>query len=153
MYKIYQVTASETLNDIAQKFGTTIDELRMINGLDLDKEITLGQYIIVPANQYTLFDEYTIQKGDTLYSIASKHQVSVMDLVKLNGLSENEFLYPKETLLVPGKNVQFYITEENDTLDMVVKKLKTNIKDVMEQNHNIKIAPEQLIVVKRTEIP
>lgn len=61
MYKVYQVTTNETLDDIAQKFGTTKEELQKLNG-NIDN--LFGSFIIVPNNEY---DTYIVKQGDTIF--------------------------------------------------------------------------------------
>ncbi|WP_318505339.1 LysM peptidoglycan-binding domain-containing protein [Bacillus sp. T3] len=46
--------------------------------------------------------EYTVKKGDTLYSLAKRYQVSVQQLMDVNGLS-SERIYVDQELLVPDE--------------------------------------------------
>ncbi len=44
-------------------------------------------------------DQYTVKKGDTLYSIARKHKISVAELKEFNGI-ENNTIHEGQTLYV-----------------------------------------------------
>ncbi|HET7537610.1 MAG TPA: LysM peptidoglycan-binding domain-containing protein [Candidatus Didemnitutus sp.] len=46
---------------------------------------------------------YTVQKGDSLWSIAKKNHMPVAELAKANNLSANAALQPGKKLIVPGK--------------------------------------------------
>lgn len=49
---------------------------------------------------------YTVQDGDTLYSIAERHGVSPQSLIRANRLSRT-VIHPKQVLLIPGDNPDF----------------------------------------------
>ena len=48
---------------------------------------------------------YTIQKGDSLWTIAKKNHVTVAELTKANNLSSNPALRPGKKLMIPGKPI------------------------------------------------
>ena len=45
---------------------------------------------------------YTVQRGDTLYSIARRHGVSVWDIVSANGITNPNLIYPGQQLRIPA---------------------------------------------------
>ena len=66
---------------------------------------------------------YTIQKGDTLWGIATSHGMTVDELSRLNNLDPNKFIYPGQTLrLKPSQNNQneskadYYVVKSGDSL-------------------------------------
>lgn len=48
---------------------------------------------------------YTIKKGDSLWTIAKKHQITVAELTKANNLSGSVALQPGKKIMIPGKPV------------------------------------------------
>lgn len=104
--------------------------------------------ITVPETNSKYFDYYTITSGDTLYKIANDNKINPSLLAQLNGLNENDYIYPNQVLLVPKAGSIIYITGVGDTLNEVLEGLKTDINNLMEQNGNIYLQPEQLIVYK-----
>lgn len=46
---------------------------------------------------------YTVTRGDSLWSIAKKHRLSVSELAKANGLQTGATLQPGKKLMIPGK--------------------------------------------------
>lgn len=47
-WQIYRVKNGENINEIAARHSTTIKQLKTINGIARNKNITLGQKILVP---------------------------------------------------------------------------------------------------------
>ena len=150
MYRVYQVQNGDTLASVASKLGMSVSELASLNGLMVSAILVPGQYIIVPnnsGNEY--FDMYVIQKGDTIYELARKFNTDPTSLLRLNGLNNTDVIYPGDEILVPKNGVSFYVTGNDDTLDMVIKKLGTNASELSRQNKIIYLTNDQLIVFRR----
>ncbi len=144
MYKIYKVSMGDTLSSIAKKFNTTIDNLQNINGKDY---INMGELIIVPNNSNNdFFDMYIIEKGDSLYKIAQKYNISLIDLLDINGLDKDNYIYPGQEILVPKKNINMIITKEDETINSASERLGLTEMDLLSQNDNIYLMPEQLLI-------
>ena len=60
MYTIYNVRYGDTLDQIANNFGVSIDELKKINGMDYNQTIMMGDQIIVPKNQNDYLKSYIV---------------------------------------------------------------------------------------------
>lgn len=120
MYKIYQV-GNETLEDIAKKLNTSVDEIVRLNGTS---NVMPGNYIIVPTNKD--FTSYIVKQGDNIYSIAKNNGVDYETLLKINGLDQNDYIYPNQEIIIPNRNI--YVTKENETIKDIINKL--NIKDI-----------------------
>lgn len=150
MYQIYQIAANDTLAAIAQKFNTTIDELRRLNGMGMNYMLSPGNYIVIPSNQNNMYQTYTVKKGDTLYQIAMDKGTTVQNLLLINGLKESDYIYPDQQILIPGEGVNIYVTE-NETLNSVASKLGMSTEDLINQNNSIYLLPEQIIIYKKRE--
>lgn len=138
MYSVYEVRKNESLNDIANKLNISLEELISLNNnVNTIKE---GQLIIIPnENQY---NTYVVKKGDNLYNIAKRYNVDEKIIELLNGLKENEYIYPGQKLLIPKDNV--YVTKENDT---VKKLLDSGIN--LDNLYNIYLQNDQIIFYKK----
>ncbi len=147
MYKIYQVEMGETLASIADKLGTNVDTLKKINGINKDVMLMPGSYLIVPAVD-DRFIKYIVKKGDSIYSISQKNNVDPSLIIKINGLSENDYIYPNQEILIPNKEYKFYITKDGDTLATVADELKENVIDLLNKNESIYLLKDQLIIYK-----
>ena len=150
MYQIYQVAPNDSLSSIAAKFNTTIDEIRRINGMALNTMLMPGSYIVIPRVENGLYKTYIVEKGDNLYAIAMKNNTNVKNLLLINGLNENDYIYPGQEILVPNDGVNIYVTE-NDTLRDVASKLGLSEEEIIKQNETIYLLPEQIIIYKKRE--
>ena len=91
---------------------------------------------------YTL---YEIVAGDTLYKISKEFNVNTKLLAELNGLKLEDYIYPGQIIMIPKKNVSYYITKEGDTLKIVSDIFGTNEENLVSQNSTIYLMPEQMI--------
>ena len=148
MYKIYEINRGDTLESIALKLGISPEILAALNGLNINATLNPNSFIIIP-NGDSNFDKYKIKKGDTIYQIASSYNISPSQLLKLNGLNENDIIYPEEEILVPKSNTSFYVTTDGDTINGLTQILKLPIEQIARQNDTIYLMPDQLIVYRR----
>ena len=146
MYDIYTVNDDDTINSIAKKLDINPNLLSSINNniTNLDKGMTL----LIPKKNNEYFDYYKINKGDTLYNIASKYNINVNMLALLNGLDNEDYIYPNQMIMIPKSGVRVYITAEGDTLQNIIKGINADFNNFLKQNNNLFLLPEQLIIYK-----
>ena len=138
MYKIYQV-GNETLNDIASKFNTTTETLEKLNGI---QSVIPGSYIIIPNTESSDYTTYIVKQGDNLYAIARTYQVDYPTLLKINGLDENDYIYPNQQIMIP--NNKMYVTNEQEKISDILNKL--NIKlDGIKNLEDLYLVKDQII--------
>lgn len=142
MYGIYQVSAMDTLDSIAKETGTTIEELKKLNGMIVDMSLKEGSFLIVPKYDSS-YEKYTVQKGDNMYAIARKYGMDYQSLLKLNGLDDKDYIYPNETILIP-RGLKAYVTEE-ESLETISTKLNQPLSDIVSKNSNIIVKSDQVI--------
>jgi murein DD-endopeptidase MepM/ murein hydrolase activator NlpD len=94
----HKVRKGDTLDEIADKLGTSVAQLRADNGLKKHAKIHPGQVIKGPR---TRAHAYVVGTGDTLYSIARRFNVSADDLREENGLSRSAGLHAGEKVRLP----------------------------------------------------
>ena len=98
------------------------------------------------------YSYYIIKSGDTLYKIAREFDMNPKLIAELNGLKLDDYIYANETLKIPKKGVQYYITKDNDTLKEVSKIFGLKEMDIVNQNETIYLLPEQMIFYKESGI-
>ncbi|MBQ4262941.1 MAG: LysM peptidoglycan-binding domain-containing protein [Bacilli bacterium] len=91
---------------------------------------------------------YEIKKGDTLYKIAKDFNMNPKLIAELNGFEIDDYIYPGQTLLIPKKEVSYYITKEGDTLNTISNIFNNKVEEIIKQNETIYILPGQMIYYK-----
>jgi len=86
-YTTYTVQKGDSLYQISKKYNTTVDELKKINNLN-SNSLSIGQKLKVPTINEDYLN-YIVQKGDSLYQIAKKYNVTINEIKSLNGLTTN----------------------------------------------------------------
>ena len=108
-YTTYIVQSGDTLYSIALQYNTTVARLVSLNDLTNPNLIYVGEKLIVATSSTdssststaTSNTTYTVQSGDTLWSIAQQYDTTVATLVSLNNLSNPNLIYVGETLIIP----------------------------------------------------
>ncbi len=92
---------------------------------------------------------YEIKKGDTLYKISKEFNVNTKLLSELNGLNIDDYIYPGKMVLIPKKDVSYYITKDGDTLKIVSKIFNTTEDELVKSNETIYLLSGQMIYYKK----
>jgi LysM repeat protein len=95
----YTVEVGDTLYGIARKFNTTISNIQAFNYIPNPNLIYVGQVLVIPESPAEAII-YTVQPGDTLYSIAQAHGTYVNNLIIFNYLTNPNLIYPGQQLVV-----------------------------------------------------
>jgi spore germination protein len=104
---IHVVQPGETIFTISEYYKIPVDRLILENGIINPDKLAIGQTIVIVQPETV----YTVQAGDTLESIADKHGVSTMELLRNNPyLSDREYLYSGETIVIK------YQTDKSKTI-------------------------------------
>ena len=110
----HHVASGDTLSSISRKYGVGLDRLVASNpGLDPHR-IRIGQPITIPSTGSqsgakpapspapASTGSYSVRSGDTLSSIARRHNTSSTQLLSMNSLSNPNALQVGQKLKVPG---------------------------------------------------
>ena len=132
----YIVQKGDTLYGIANKFNTTVDNLKSINNLTTDS-LSIGQVLKLPSTTAST-NTYTVKSGDTLYGIANKYNTTVDTLKSLNNLTSNT-LSIGQVLKLPGSSAtstDTYTVKSGDTLYAIANKYNTTV-DALKSLNNL----------------
>ena len=82
----YTVRSGDTLWLLANRYGTTVDAIKRLNGLTGDN-LQIGQVLRIPTEQSAAYFDYTVRSGDTLWLLANRFGTTVDEIRRLNGLT------------------------------------------------------------------
>ena len=97
----YVVRAGDSLWLIAQRFQTTVDAIKQLNGLTSNL-LNVGQVLKIPSVQSAPYIEYTVRPGDTLWLLSRRYDTTVDAIKQLNGLS-SDMLSIGQVLRIPAR--------------------------------------------------
>jgi len=103
----HTVSPGDTLYGISRKYKIPTSELLKLNNMSVSTSIHPGQQLVVGRGSAggRHSGRYTVQRGDSLYSIARKFGTSPEHLVRLNALSPSSVLRVGQQLRVPGSKM------------------------------------------------
>ncbi len=115
---IYKVVKGDTLWNIAQKFDVTMVDIININQLQNVTSLAIGQKLNIPATELAARQEtkkaavaqeekpkdiiHYVQKGETLWEICRKYQVSMQSVTSANHISESSRIIIGQKLVIPN---------------------------------------------------
>ena len=163
---IYEVKRGDTLYSIANKYNTTVQELKTLNNLQTNT-LSIGQNLLIPIKNsdtepnepnipnYPPEEEipieteiYIVKKGDSLWLISKNNNITVDYLIKLNNLSTIN-IKVGDKLLIPKRERQTYIVKKGDTLWSISKNNNISVEELKRLNNlnsNLLSIGQELII-------
>jgi LysM repeat protein len=113
---IHEVQPYQALFTIADAYHVSVDRLLVLNGLQPDWPLQIGQKLLIDPGHVTpsatlsaiqkLTPEadgsyyHTVRSGETLFWISSLYDISLADLMAWNGLNNTSIIRPDQKLLL-----------------------------------------------------
>jgi len=155
----YTVKKGDSIYKISKRFNVSVNDIKKANNLKSNK-LQIGMKLEIPEKNNKITKKskelknsnepryHTVKKGETLYRIAKKYNISVDELKRLNGLSSNK-LSTGQKLIVkaqekPAENLSI---RENEKVPVIAK---LDIEEKKEEIEEIK-ASEDLAQMSITE--
>lgn len=149
----YTVVKGDSLYNIARRYETTVDEIMKLNHLT-SINLSIGQKLQIPetGEEVTVppsYESYTVKKGDTLYSIAKKYNLSVDILLKDNNLNSPNLSVGQVLKIRTGTTTILecfeedtkvddsiiYTVKKGDSLWSIAKKYNTSVNTIKSKNN------------------
>lgn len=111
--------------------------------------LLVAMFVITPFGNVLAASEYTVVKGDTLWSISQKNKVTVQEIKNLNKL-KSDVIYvgqklkttkdavdkkPTETSKPTETKTETHVVKSGDTLWSISLKYKVSVNDIMSWNN------------------
>jgi membrane-bound lytic murein transglycosylase D len=163
----YQVRAGDTLNSVSRKYGLRSNDLAYVNNLSRRERLVPGSSLIIPkqerraANARTVpaVDQsgggtaktHKVRRGESLWSIAEKYNVTIQDIFSWNGMSDSHILPGRVLVVHPdaGKKIVrervpqgqtdasgylVHVVQRGETLWGIAARYNTNINSLKKIN-------------------
>jgi LysM repeat protein len=103
----HTVQRGENLFRIALRYGTTVQAVASANGITNPALIYVGQVLTIPSPgsqpspPTTGGTTYVVQRGDNLFRIALRYNMSYVHLAQYNGIANPAHIYVGQVLRIP----------------------------------------------------
>ena len=148
---IYTVQKGDTLSEIANRFGTTVQEIANINNIANPNLIFPGQKLTILTNSTINGNEtretgsitYTVQRGNTLSQIANSYGVTVSQIVEINQIQNPNLIFPGQKLRITESNSSvlnpvlqnnYYTVQRGDTLSGIANMYGVTVRYLVRLN-------------------
>ena len=117
------------------------DQNKLLNYLDNYAEAVVkavAEYTNTPYLEPNTSEQYTVQRGDTLYSISKKFNISINKIKELNNLESNIIL-PGQILIIKEQTTPpqptTYKVQKGDTLYSISQQFNTTVDEIKKLNN------------------
>ena len=132
---IYTVKKGDSLWLIANKYGTTVDELASANGLK-SNTLSIGQTLIIPEKKESTSEiSYVVKKGDSLWLIANKYDTTVEKIKSTNNLKSNTLSIGQLLVIPSSSEFITYTVKKGDSLWLIANKYNTTVDNIKKLNN------------------
>ena len=136
----------DTLYSIARSYGTTVTAIAQANGIANTSLIRVGQVLCIPSGLPSpppSDSYYTVQRGDTLYSIARRYGTTVTAIAQANGILNPAYIRVGQVLLIPTgapapsppPTDAYYTVQRGDNLYRIALRYGTTVWAIVVANN------------------
>ncbi len=132
----HKVTKGDTLWSITKQYNISLESILALNNIKDKNALSIGQIIKIPQDNFPAADYtmHVVKKGDTLWSIAQKYNLSVDLIFATNNIANSELISIGQEMKIPShKNA---VTETNIVNQAIVEKKNNNINNNISQPEN-----------------
>ena len=138
----YTIRPGDSWWSIANRFGMDMYQLAQLNGMSVNTVIHPGQKIRVKGTikngakpvKNTNTSSYVVKPGDSWWSIAANHGLSMYALAQRNGKTIYTVIHPGDKLTISGQTSRTYTVRRGDTLSSIANRYGTTWQKLQKMN-------------------
>ncbi len=150
------VKPGETLGEIAERYGVSVNRLMQANGIKDPTLVQIGQRLVIPGRSTgggsgrASGSSVVVQSGDTIGEIAERYGVSAERLMQANGIKDPTLVQIGQRLVIPGRGGAAqrngtsggsrvaaggrYTVQSGETLGEIAERFNTSVNRLMQLN-------------------
>ncbi|MCF7929297.1 MAG: M23 family metallopeptidase [Spirochaetales bacterium] len=101
--EVHVLEEGETLYRIARLYNVPVDSLMEANNIEDATRLRVGMEIVIPSENEPFTGRYTVERGDTLYSIARRFDVDLETLCSRNNIDSEKPIFAGMKISVPSE--------------------------------------------------
>lgn len=132
---VHEVQFGETLEALATRYETTVDQILKSNNLEnanyISAGVKLNIWTTVSAETETATVEssepaapaveaqpvtHTVQRGEILAAIARKYEVTVNDIIRANNITNPDLIFSGQKLVIPGVSAEIAAQQQTENI-------------------------------------
>ena len=150
---IYVVKSGDSLWSIANRYNTSINEIKALNDLT-NNNLSIGQKLQIPSDiSMQTGTTYTVKSGDSLWSIANRYNTSVNEIKALNSLTNNNLSIGQKLQIPSDISMQTgttYTVKSGDSLWSIANRYNTSVNEIKTLNNltNNDLSIGQVLIIR-----
>ena len=163
---IYTVQPGDTLSGIARLYGSAVQAIINVNNIINPNLIYPGAVLLIPVEEEDDPEGppgsliYSVQPGDTLYTISLLFGVSVQSIMALNNIPNPSQIYPGLKIVLPVNAVNpfqpiepgiiRYTVLPGDTIYRIARRFGTTVQSILNSNPGLdplRLIPGRVITI------
>ena len=157
------IQRGDNLWSLAEKYDTEVRIIKEVNFLNTDL-LTIGATLLIPlskaeSNYFIPYEMHIVSEGDTLWNIANKYNLEVIDLARMNSINVNSYLQLGQQLSIGNKDIYrnmeskkrtiLYSVKQGDNLYKISELFDVSVKSIKDINkfNEETLRPGQIIKI------
>ena len=144
----HTVESGDSLWSLARKYDTEVRIIREINFLENDL-LSINATLLIPlskteSNNFIPYEMHIVSEGDSLWKLAKKYNLEVIDIARMNNIDVNSYLQLGQQLSIGNKNIHrnmeskkrtiLYSVKQGDNLFKISELFDVSVKSIKEIN-------------------
>ena len=144
----HTVESGDSLWSLARKYDTEVRIIREINFLENDL-LSINATLLIPlskteSNNFIPYEMHIVSEGDSLWRLAKKYNLEVIDLARMNNIDVNSYLQLGQQLTIGNKNIHrnmeskkrtiLYSVKQGDNLYKISELFDVSVKSIKDIN-------------------